>query len=130
MMRLDEIQRRQERLILAEAVYKFDRLFLRRCFGTADLKERIDLGTIMRVMWWSTLHGKGITAQQIGLTVGMPRTTVIRKMRQLSSLGYVTLNGTKYAIRDEMLRNPHPTLLDGAIKLVIDTANALRAVAD
>jgi hypothetical protein len=57
----------------------------------------------------------------------MPRTTVLRKLQYLSKLGYVTQDGSAYVISDMALRSVSP-LLDRAIKLILETADALRAV--
>jgi hypothetical protein len=59
----------------------------------------------------------------------MPRTTVLRKLGYLSLLGQVEHDGTAYVISDQTLSTVTP-LLDQAIKLIIDTADALRAVQD
>ena len=77
-------------------------------------------------MWSGTLRGHALTAQQIAYTIGMPRTTVLRKLQYMLKHGYVTQQGSAYVISDTALRTTTPAL-DRAIKLILETAEALRA---
>jgi hypothetical protein len=126
-MRPEDIPRRQERLVLADATQKFERLLVKRIFATNDVASFAELAYIARVLWSATLRGQTLTAQQVAFTIGMPRTTVLRKLRYLSKLGYVTQDGSAYAISDAALRSISP-LLDRAIALILETADALRTV--
>jgi hypothetical protein len=126
-MRPQDIPRRQERLVLADATQKFEHLLIKRIFATNDIAAFAELAYIARVLWSATLRGEALTAQQIGLAIGMPRTTVLRKLQYLPNLGYVTQDGSAYVISDTALRSISP-LLDRAINLILETADALRAV--
>jgi hypothetical protein len=57
----------------------------------------------------------------------MPRTTVLRKLQYMLKHGYVTQDGSTYAISDTALSTTTPAL-DRAIKLIHETSDALRAV--
>jgi DNA-binding IclR family transcriptional regulator len=57
----------------------------------------------------------------------MPRTTVLRKLQYMVKHGYVTQEGSAYVISDSALQTTTPAL-DRAIKLILETADALRAV--
>jgi len=124
-MRPEDIPRRQERLILADATQKFERLLVIRIFATYDIAVFAELAHIARALWSGTLRGQALTAQQIAHAIGMPRTTVLRKLQYMVKHGYVTQDGSAYLISDAALRTTTPAL-DSAIKLVIDTADALR----
>jgi hypothetical protein len=126
-MRPEGIPRRQERLILADATQKFERLLITRIFGTHDIATFAELAYVARALWSGTLRGQALTAQQIAHTIGMPRTTVLRKLQYMLKHGYVTKAGSAYVISDAMLGTTTPAL-DRAISLIIDTADALRAV--
>jgi DNA-binding transcriptional ArsR family regulator len=126
-MRPEDIPRRQERLVLADATQKFERLLIKRIFATDDIAAFAELAFIARALWSATLRGKKLTAQQIAHTIGMPRTTVSRKLLYLSKLGYVTQDGSAYVIGDAALRSVSP-LLDRAIALILETAAELHAV--
>ena len=126
-MRPEDIPRRQERLILADATQKFERLLINRMFGTHDIAAFAELAYIARALWSATLRGQAFTAQQIASTIGMPRTTVLRKLQYMLKHGYVTQDGSAYVISDAMLGTTTPAL-DRAINLIIETADALRAV--
>ena len=127
-MRPEDIPRRQERLILADATQKFERLLITRIFATHDIAAFAELAYIARALWSATLQGKALTVQQIAHRIGMPRTTVLRKLQYMLKHGYVTQqNGSAYVISDAMLGTTTPAL-DHAIKLILETADALRAV--
>jgi DNA-binding IclR family transcriptional regulator len=57
----------------------------------------------------------------------MPRTTVLRKLQYMVKHGYVTQEGSAYVISDSALQTTTPAL-DRAIKLILETADALSAV--
>ena len=57
----------------------------------------------------------------------MPRTTVLRKLQYMLKHGYVAQDGSAYVISDAALQTTTPAL-DSAIKLILETADALRAV--
>src|SRR5262245_59848959 len=126
-MRPEDIPRRQERLILADATQKFERLLITRIFGTHDIASFAELAHIARALWSGTLRGQALTAQQIAHAIGMPRTTVLRKLQYMLKRGYVTQDGRAYVISDTMLRTTTPAL-KSAIELILETADALRAV--
>jgi predicted ArsR family transcriptional regulator len=126
-MRSENIPRRQERLILADATERFERLLVNRMFATNDVAAFAELAHIARALWSGTLRGQALTAQQIAHRIGMPRTTVLRKLQYLVKRGYVTQINSTYLISDAVLRTTTP-MLDQSIKLIIDTADALRAV--
>jgi DNA-binding IclR family transcriptional regulator len=98
-----------------------------RMFATDDVASFAELAHIARALWSGTLHGQALTAQQIAHRIGMPRTTVLRKLQYLVKRGYVTQINSTYLISDAVLRTTTP-MLDQSIKLIIDTADALRAV--
>jgi hypothetical protein len=79
-MRPADIPRRQERLILADATERFERLLVNRMFATNDVAAFAELAYIARALWSGTLRGQSLTAQQIAHRIGMPRTTVLRKL--------------------------------------------------
>ena len=126
-MRPQDIPRRQERLLLADATEQLEKLFVRRFFNVERMSTFIDVLHVLRALWSATLRGQALTAEQIGHTIGMPRTTALRKLRYLIVLGHVTQEGSKYIISDKTLRTTTP-ILDRTIKLILETSDALRAV--
>ena len=98
-----------------------------RIFATHDIAAFAELAYIARAVWSGTLRGQALTAQQIAHAIGMPRTTVLRKLEYMLKHGYVTQEGSAYVISDAMLGTTTPAL-DSAIKLILETADALRAV--
>ena len=69
--------------ILADATQKFERLLITRIFATHDIAALAELAYIARAVWSGTLRGQALTAQQIANTIGMPRTTVLRKLQYM-----------------------------------------------
>jgi DNA-binding IclR family transcriptional regulator len=126
-MRPEDIPRRQERLILADATQRFDGLLINRIFGSNDIAAFAELAHIMRALWVGTLRGRAPTAQEVARTIGMPRTTVLRKLRCLVKQGHIVQDGSTYVISDTALATTTPAL-DCAIELMLETADALRAV--
>jgi IclR helix-turn-helix domain len=126
-MRVKDIPRRQERLILADATQKFERMFVTCIFATNDTGAFAEHAYIARVLWSGTLRGHALTAQQIARTVGLPRTTVLRKLQFMLKHGYVSQRGSAYLISDAMLGTTTPAL-DQAISLILEAADDLRAV--
>ena len=126
-MRPEEIPRRQERLILADATQMFERLLITRIFATNDIAAFAEHAHIARALWSGTLRGQALTAQQIARTIGLPRTTVLRKLQSMLKRGYISQHGSAYLISDDMLGTTTPAL-DEAIRLILDTADTLRAV--
>jgi hypothetical protein len=57
----------------------------------------------------------------------MPRITVLRKLQYFVTRGHVAQDGSTYLVSDAVLRTTTP-LLDRAINLILETADALRAV--
>ena len=92
-----------------------------------DIAALAELAHIARALWSGTLRGQALTAQQIAHTIGMPRTTVLRKLQYMVKHGYVTQEGSAYVISDAMLCTTTPAL-DRAIKLIFETADTLRDV--
>ena len=64
-MRPADIPRRQERLILADATERFERLLVNCMFATNDVAAFAELAHIARALWSGTLRGQSLTAQQI-----------------------------------------------------------------
>jgi hypothetical protein len=60
-MQLEDIPRRQERLILADATQRFERLLIKRIFDTNNIAAFAELAYIARVLWSATLRGQALT---------------------------------------------------------------------
>src|ERR1700739_2544690 len=88
-MRLEDIPRRRERLIVADATFRIISLMIDRFFDVERLSSFLAVLQVLPVVWISTLHGKGITGQKISYAAGMPPPTVQRKLDYLIGKGYV-----------------------------------------
>ena len=58
-MRPEDIPRRRERLILADATQKFERLLITRIFATHDIAAFAELAYIARALWSGDVAGSG-----------------------------------------------------------------------
>jgi len=55
-IRPEDIPRRQERLILADATQKFERLLIKRMFAADDIAVFAELAYLARPLWSATLR--------------------------------------------------------------------------
>jgi hypothetical protein len=125
-MKLEEIPRRQEVLIVAEAQQRIDRAVVSEHFDrrVASFSE---VAHVARAVWIGTLRGTPMTAEQIAHTIGMPRTTVMSKLAYLIKRGHIRQDGNVYCVADKVLATRTPAL-DKAIAVILEAADALRAV--
>jgi len=125
-MNLEDIPRRQEVLIVAEAQQRIDRVIVTEHFDrrVASFSE---ISHVARAVWIGTLRGTPMNAEKIAHTIGMPRTTVLRKLDYLIKLGYIRQEGTVYYVADKVLAT-RTAALDRTIAIILEAADALRAV--
>ena len=125
-MNLEDVPRRQEVLIVAEALQRIDRVIVTEHFDrrVASFSE---ISHVARAVWIGTLRGTPMSAEKIAYTIGMPRTTVLRKLDYLIKLGYIRQEGTVYYVADKVLATRTPAL-DRTIAIILEAADALRAV--
>ena len=125
-MKLEDIPRREEALIVAEAQQRIDRLIITEHFDrrVASFAEVLH---VARAVWIGTLRGTPMTAEKIAHTIGMPRATVLRKLDYLIRQGHVRQEDTLYYVADKVLATRTPAL-DRTIAVTLEAADALRAV--
>ena len=125
-MKLEDIPRREEALIVAEAQQRIDRLIITEHFDrrVASFAEVLH---VARAVWIGTLRGTPMTAEKIAHTIGMPRASVLRKLDYLIRQGHVRQEDTLYYVADKVLATRTPAL-DRTIAVILEAADALRAV--
>ena len=125
-MKLEDIPRREEALLVAEAQQRIDRLIITEHFDrrVASFAEVLH---VARAVWIGTLRGTPMTAEKIAHTIGMPRATVLRKLDYLIRQGHVRQEGSLYYGADKVLATRTPAL-DRTIAVILEAADALRAV--
>jgi len=125
-MKLEDIPRREEALLVAEAQQRIDRLIITEHFDrrVASFAEVLH---VARAVWIGTLRGTPMTAEKIAHTIGMPRATVLRKLDYLIRQGHVRQEDTLYYVADKVLATRTPAL-DRTIAVILEAADALRAV--
>jgi hypothetical protein len=121
----DQYPRYRERLIVAEAAIHFDRAFNSELFGRYPATQA-DATWVLRAVVIGHLRGRPMTTRRIARYIGMPRTTVLRRLQLLLQLDYVRRKGRAYCVSERYLRAP-PKALNEAIKIILETAEALRA---
>jgi hypothetical protein len=121
-MNLEDIPRRQEALIVAEAQQRIDRLIIAEHFDrrVASFSE---VSHVARAVWIGTLRGTPMTAH----TIGMSRATVLRKLDYLIKQGHIRQEGLLYNVADKVLATRTPAL-DRTIAVILEAADALRAI--
>jgi IclR helix-turn-helix domain len=120
-----EYPRTRERLIVAEAAIRFDRAFNSELFGGYPATQA-NATWVLRAVVIGHLRGRPMTTRRIARYVGMPRTTVLRRLQFLLRLDYVRRKGRAYCVSERYLRAP-PKALNEAIEIILETAEALRA---
>jgi hypothetical protein len=121
----DKYPRSRERLIVAEAAIRFGRVFNAELFGGYPATQA-DATWVLRAIVIGHLRGRPMTTRGIARYIGMPRTTVLRRLQYLLRLDYVRRNGRTYCLSERYLGAP-PKALNEAIKIILQTADALRA---
>ena len=109
-MNLEDIPRRQEALIVAEAQQRIDRLIIAEHFDrrVASFSE---VSHVARAVWIGTLRETPMTAEKIAHTIGMPRATVLRKLDYLIKQGHIRQEGQLYNVADKVLATRTPALV-------------------
>jgi IclR helix-turn-helix domain len=121
----DKYPRSRERLIVAEAAIRFGRAFNSELFG-GYFATHEDATWVLRAVVIGHLSGRPMTTRRIARFIGMPRTTVLRRLQLLLRLDYVRRERRAYLLSEHYLRAP-PRALNEAIKIIFETAEALRA---
>jgi hypothetical protein len=123
MIKPKDIPSAQERLLLCEVSAAFARVVIGTYFDRR-IASYSDAMHVARAVWIGQLRGKPMNAQQIARLIGMPRTTVLRKLAYLVSKGHVCRDGTRYYVADQIiLKTP---LRDKLVRMVYATADKLR----
>jgi CRP-like cAMP-binding protein len=105
-MKLEDIPRREEVLILIEALKRLDRVIISEHFDRR-VASFAEIAHVARAVWIGTLRGTPMTAEQIAHMIGMSRATVGRKLDNLIKRGYVRQNGDTYLVADKVLATRH-----------------------
>jgi predicted transcriptional regulator len=116
--------RSRERLIVAEAAIRFGRVFNSELFDAYSATQE-DATWVLRAVVIGHLRGRPMTTRRIARYIGMPRTTVLRRLQLLLRLGYVRREGRAYCVSERYLRAP-PKALNEAVEIILETADALR----
>jgi IclR helix-turn-helix domain len=124
-MKLEDVPRREEVLIVIEALKRLDRVIISEHFDRR-VASFAEIAHVARAVWIGTLRGTPMTAEQISHMIGMPRATTGRKLDNLIKRGYVRQDGDTYLVADKVLATRTPAL-DRAIAVILEAADALRA---
>lgn len=92
-MKLEDIPRREEILILTEAHQRLDRVLVSQHFDRR-VASFAEIAHVARAVWIGTLRGTPMTAEQIARTIGMPCSTVMSKLGYLIRHGHICQDGT------------------------------------
>lgn len=121
-MRLEDVPRRHERLILSDAALKLTRIFNQ---AVVRAPAHADVVHVIQAVYFGHLSGCPMTAHKISMFIDMPRTSVLRRLAVLARNGYVRRQGRYYYVAEARLRNS-PANLDAAIKTVVAAGKALQ----
>jgi hypothetical protein len=95
----DHYPRSRERLIVAEAAVRFGRAFNTELFGGYPATQA-DATWVLRAVVIGHLRGRPMTTRGIARYIGMPRTTVLRRLQFLLRHDYVRRSGRAYCLTE------------------------------
>ena len=76
------------------------------------------------------LDGRPFSVAKIAAYVGVPRTTVMRKLAQLESWGFIYREGRRYYLREEKLNSPIGMRKYNRVRDILNRATAELAILD
>ena len=76
------------------------------------------------------LDGRPFSVAKIAAYVGVPRTTVIRKLAQLESWGFIYREGRRYYLREEKVNSPIGMRKYKRVRDILNRATAELAILD
>ena len=126
-MELRHVPRAHERLIIVDMAGRFTNIFHTAYFPDLPIASQAEATHVMRGVWTGHLTNKPMSAHKIGLFIGMPRTTVSRKLAMLVRRGYVRQEGTVYYVTDETFYKGLAAT-DRVIDVIIDAGKRLAAL--
>ncbi len=97
------IMHRSERLALAKAYIALTRVMVDSVFGKNPADHSLLL--IGAAIMVGHAENKPMNATKISHYVGLPRSTVIRKLNEFSKIGMVVRHGNVYLLSEERARN-------------------------
>jgi hypothetical protein len=106
-----------ERCAMADLVIKLADTFKEDWFEGLDVWEALQMAAIMLKMYQIHQMGKAASASAISRSIGMPRTTVERKLVTLNKRGLVERYGTRFALSIDGINDPR--LIDGFAKRLV-----------
>ena len=97
------IMHRSERLVLAKAYIALTRVMVDSVFGTQPVDHSLLLiGSAIMV---GHAENRPMNATKISHYVGLPRSTVIRKLNEFTKTGVVARHGNVYLLSEERAKN-------------------------
>jgi hypothetical protein len=100
---LDAIKFGHERYVLADTVVRLTEAFRADYVPDAKTWEAFALLLILRKMLEQQMNARPSSASTLSRAVGMPRTTVQRRLAQLTKLGAVEQHGSRFAVVPEFM---------------------------
>jgi hypothetical protein len=104
---IDAIKMGHERYVLADTVVRLTEEFRADYAPSAKTWEAFALLLILRRMLDVHQRGRESSAVVIARAIGMPRTTVYRKLAQLKKMGAVAQNGSHFSVLPEFMNASH-----------------------
>jgi hypothetical protein len=104
---IDAIKFGRERYVLADTVVRLVEEFREDYLPNAKTWEAFELLLILRRM--IEVHQRGRESSALGLsrTIGMPRTTVHRRLERLKTMGAIKQDGARFTVLPEFMNASH-----------------------
>jgi hypothetical protein len=104
---IDEIVLGRQRYVLAETVVTLTEGFRRDCMPKVRTWEAFAMLLILRKMLEVHIRGHNASASGLSRALGMPRTTVRRRLGLLEKLGAVERIGSRFRVVATYMNDPH-----------------------
>jgi len=119
---LEEIPRRQERIVIVDTMLKLAAIFDE--FIQHRAASHTDTSYVALAVFYGHLSGQPMTAGKIALTLNMPRTTALDRLAFLMEHNYVRKFGRYYYAAGRHIRRD-PPYIDRARALLLEAAHQL-----
>jgi biotin operon repressor len=107
---LEEIKAGRQRYKMADTVVRLCEGFRADYMPSMKTWEAFVLLLILRKMLDQHVHGQPANASTLARSLGMPRTTVQRRLAQLKQIGAIKQHGSRFAVLSSYMNAPQMLL--------------------
>ena len=103
---IDSLELGRQRYVMAETVIQMVEGFRRDYMPNVRTWDAFALLLLLRKMLDQHMAGRAASASALSRSVGMPRTTVQRKLAQLKKIGAIEQHGSRFMVSPTYMNSP------------------------